>query len=113
MDGKFVVLTKMPIRWISEKVDGVRAFWDGKTLWTRQGSEIKAPHEFMSELPHGITLDGELWAGRGTFEQLAFTLNSEQDWQNIRYFVFDLPSVEKPQKERMEILRKVNFPSQV
>jgi DNA ligase-1 len=46
---------------MSEKFDGVRVFWDGVKLHTRQGKEIKVP-EFISErLPTEFALDGELW----------------------------------------------------
>src|SRR6195952_3564165 len=96
-------------------MDGVRAYWDGQQLWTRQGVEITAPEEFTHGLPNGISLDGELWMGRGTFEHLMSALNSNEEhkWNNIRYCVFDPPSQMKSHKERMELLQKISFPSQV
>ena len=52
---------------ISEKYDGVRGLWDGRTLRTRAGNVIAAPAWFIAKLPKQA-LDGELWAGRGQFE---------------------------------------------
>lgn len=106
----------MSIRWITEKMDGVRTYWDGQSLWTRQGKQVKAPKEFVRGLPDDKLLDGELWMGRGTFEQLLSALNSNeqcQEWNNIRFYVFDLPSEKKPHKERMETLKQMTFGSQV
>ena len=53
--------------WVSEKYDGVRGFWDGRTLRTRGGERIAAPPWFTAGWP-ATPLDGELWAGRGGFE---------------------------------------------
>ena len=54
--------------WMSEKYDGLRGYWDGRKLWTRQGNLIHAPDYFLAELPRDIALDGELWLGYGKFE---------------------------------------------
>jgi len=56
---------------VSEKLDGVRAFWDGKGgLWTRNKSRIQAPDSFLARLPRGLPLDGELFGGRGQFHRV-------------------------------------------
>ena len=36
---------------ISEKFDGVRAFWDGSKLTSRNGHEFNAPAWFTADLP--------------------------------------------------------------
>src|SRR5690606_1286923 len=54
--------------WVSEKLDGVRAYWDGQQLISRQGNRFNAPPWFTANFPD-TPLDGELWGGRGTFEQ--------------------------------------------
>src|SRR4051812_15121202 len=95
-------------RWISEKMDGIRAYWDGQKLLSRQGKEIAAPREILLGLPKGIALDGELWMGRGTFEKLMTWFNSkQQDWSEIQYYVFDLPSSNRVYAERMEQLKQI------
>lgn len=96
--------------WVSEKLDGVRAYWDGENLITRQGNVIKAPNWFISALPPQ-PLDGELWIGRGKFEHVVSTVRKRQpidnEWQKIRYMIFDLPSVAKPFADRLAILQEL------
>lgn len=80
--------------WVSEKYDGIRAFWTGQELLTRSGKRIHAPNEWTKHLP-SEPLDGELWLGRQTFEQLSSIARkkkpNEQDWRKVKYMVFDLP----------------------
>jgi len=54
--------------WMSEKLDGVRAYWDGQQFWSRQGNRFFAPHWFVAGLPK-MPLDGELWLGRKAFQR--------------------------------------------
>jgi DNA ligase-1 len=51
---------------MSEKLDGVRCYWDGNKLYTRNGNETFAPPEWIAKLP-STPLDGELWSGRDQF----------------------------------------------
>ena len=80
--------------WVSEKLDGVRAWWDGEALYSRQGNRFNAPAAFLEGFPN-IALDGELWMGRGTFERLSGIVRQQQTrehaWRGVRYMVFDLP----------------------
>ena len=101
---------------MSEKLDGVRALWNGKQLLTRSGRVIKAPACFTKHFPP-FALDGELWIGRGEFEKalalvqkdcrdcpcLAKVDSSQKDsnwedssqvdsiWDRAKYYVFDVP----------------------
>ena len=59
--------------WVSEKLDGVRAYWDGRQLISRQGNRFAAPAWFTAGFPD-TPLDGELWMGRGTFDELSGTV---------------------------------------
>lgn len=94
--------------YVSEKLDGVRAYWDGHQLLTRSGRVIPAPAWFISALP-STPMDGELWSGRGEFSWLAGVLNRSQqrdeDWRKIRYMVFDLPQMATTFTERLWVLR--------
>jgi DNA ligase 1 len=80
---------------VSEKLDGVRAIWDGHTLRFRSGRVIAAPAWFTAQLP-ALPLDGELWAGRGQFERLSGTVRQavpdERAWRAVRYAIFELPA---------------------
>ena len=87
-----------PAGWlVSEKYDGVRAFWDGHTLRFRSGLPIAAPVEFTQRLP-AVPLDGELWLGRGRFEELSGLVRRRTaeaaPWQALRYMLFELPDAE-------------------
>lgn len=90
--------------WMSEKLDGQRAFWDGGIsrgldarevpwanvakdarllerpvatgLWSRYGKVIHAPDWWLDGLPVGINLDMELWGGRGSFQEMRSTVGS-------------------------------------
>jgi DNA ligase-1 len=78
--------------WMSEKLDGVRAYWDGKRFLSRQGNVFVAPPWFLDGLPD-FPLDGELWMGRKTFQSAVGIVKSRPDeWKQLRYVVFDAPA---------------------
>ena len=80
--------------WVSEKYDGVRGYWDGHTLRTRGGETVTAPAWFTAGWPP-ISMDGELWAGRGRFTHAQSTTRQQQPnddaWRAMHFMVFDLP----------------------
>ena len=92
---------------ISEKYDGVRAMWDGKQLYTRQGNIINAPNWFTKDLPK-TPLDGELWLGRGQFDALSGAVRKEMpidaEWQQITYNIFELPNAPGPFEARAKLI---------
>lgn len=94
--------------WMSEKYDGLRGFWDGQKLWTRNGNAIQAPEFFLAELPANIALDGELWMGRGTFEQaLSVVLSQTPDdrWKQVQFMVFDAPQAAGTFEKRTQFVK--------
>jgi len=50
-------------RWLFEKYDGVRAFWNptAKAFYSRGGNTFQIPQEITDTMPSDIFLDGELW----------------------------------------------------
>lgn len=80
--------------WQSEKLDGIRAIWNGKQLVTRTGNPIYAPKWFTEPLP-AHALEGELWAGRGNFPLVQQTVldhtPSDEAWRKIDFMLFDMP----------------------
>lgn len=80
--------------WVSEKLDGVRGHWDGQRLRTRSGSAIAVPAWFIAGWPT-VPMDGELWIGRGRFEQVSAIVRAapanDPAWREVRFMVFDLP----------------------
>ena len=100
-----------PAGWlVSEKLDGVRAIWDGHALRFRSGLPVAAPAWFVARLP-AEPLDGELWLGRGRFETLSGTvrraLPRDDEWRALRYAVFDQPSAESPFADRALRLQSI------
>ena len=97
--------------WVSEKLDGYRAYWDGTRLLSREGNLIKAPEFFTRNFPK-IPLDGEVWAGRGGFETVASTVKGSKDknWYSVKYAVFDAPGIKCPFEERLKATKIVVEP---
>ena len=96
--------------WVSEKLDGVRAYWDGERLLSRKGNRINAPPWFVEHYPR-VPLDGELWMGRGAFERLSGAVRrqvpDDAQWRGIRFMVFDLPSSPGTFDRRLQRLREM------
>ena len=96
--------------WVSEKLDGVRAYWDGERLRSRKGNPINAPPWFVAHFPR-VPLDGELWMGRGAFERLSGAVRRQRpddaQWREIRFMVFDLPSSPATFDRRLQRLREM------
>jgi len=95
---------------VSEKFDGVRALWDGKTLRFRSGQTIAAPPWFLAKLPTQA-LDGELWLGRGRFEELSGFVRKLQpedaEWRQIQYLIFELPDAPGPFTARAQRIQEI------
>jgi DNA ligase-1 len=78
--------------WMSEKLDGVRAYWDGKQFLSRQGNLYHAPDWFIEGLPTE-PLDGELWIGRKKFQRTVGIVRRQDKsdlWNEVRFLVFDV-----------------------
>ncbi len=89
--------------WMSEKLDGVRAYWDGGSLISRLGNAFVAPAWFTSALP-SMVLDGELWGGRRKFQRTVSIVrrqDASEDWREIVFVVFDAPAVAGPFEDRL------------
>ncbi|HUE72510.1 MAG TPA: DNA ligase [Pirellulaceae bacterium] len=92
--------------WMSEKLDGVRAYWDGKQLLSRQGNLLHAPDWFLESLPE-VPLDGELWLGRKSFQKTVSIVRRQDKsdhWKQISFLVFDAPAMAEPFERRVEFL---------
>jgi DNA ligase-1 len=99
-----------PANWLmSEKLDGVRAYWDGNLFWSRLGNPFHAPDWFIAGLPN-VPLDGELWLGRKKFQR-AVSIVRRQDrsdhWKVVRFVMFDAPKLEKGFEDRLDYLQEL------
>ena len=83
--------------WVmSEKLDGIRAYWDGKQLLTRNGKVIYAPHWFTKGYPN-FEIDGELWTKRNDFENISSIVRDKKPskkWKEIKHYIFEVPNSE-------------------
>ncbi|MGL4553707.1 MAG: DNA ligase [Gemmataceae bacterium] len=92
--------------WMSEKLDGVRAYWDGKQFVSRAGNVFFAPDWFTLGLP-GTPLDGELWLARKAFNEasgIAQSIDKGERWRRMRFVVFDAPAHGGPFEARLRYL---------
>lgn len=95
---------------VSEKLDGVRGYWDGEKLLTRGGEHIMAPGWFTAGWPK-FPLDGELWVGRGQFATAVSIVRKKTPddaaWRTLHFMVFDLPAHPGNFAERNEELKSL------
>lgn len=96
--------------WVSEKFDGVRGYWDGHHLLTREGTVIPVPAWFTRHWPDS-PMDGELWAGYGRFERASAIVRSagpdDPAWHEISYRIFDLPAQAGDFDARVPAIRRI------
>lgn len=91
---------------MSEKLDGIRAYWDGKEFHSKNGNKIYAPNWFTKDFPN-FQLDGELWTKRDDFENIQnIVLDSKPSpkWEEITYNIFEVPNAKGNFEERLKKL---------
>ncbi len=92
--------------WMSEKLDGVRAYWDGRQFLSRLGNHYHAPDWFVAGLP-SVPLDGELWLARKAFQRTVGIVRRQDKpdiWKEVRFLVFDAPQAGGPFEARLKYL---------
>lgn len=96
--------------WVSEKYDGIRGYWDGTKMYSKQGNPFQVPTWFTKNWP-SIPLDGELWIGRDKFQEILSCVKNQSDsdlcWMEMTYNVFDLPNSSKPFSKRLQDLNNI------
>ena len=93
--------------WLSEKLDGVRAYWDGTQFLSRLGNRFYPPAWFIEGLP-SHPLDGELWGGRKLFQRTVGIVKRQDQsplWKDLLYVVFDAPAHGGEFEERIAYLK--------
>jgi len=100
--------------WMSEKLDGIRAIWTGSELVSRNGKLFHTPAWFTEKLPHNIILDGELYEGRGMFQQTVGKVRTKNgpDWAGMKYMIFDCIIGEKFE-HRQKCIQELILPPHV
>jgi DNA ligase-1 len=95
--------------WMSEKLDGLRAYWDGKRLISRLGNEFHAPDWFIAGLP-GHPLDGELFLARKSFQKTTAIVRRQDKgdhWKQIKFLIFDAPGHGGLFEERLKVVQEL------
>lgn len=90
----------------SEKLDGVRAYWDGKHLYSKGGKLLNPPSFFTQNFPP-FPIEGELWSKRGDFENIVSIVKSSkkpQNWNNLKFYIFEVPMQNGGILQRLEVL---------
>jgi DNA ligase-1 len=91
---------------ISTKYDGIRAFFSGTKLISRQGNEFPAPAWFISALGTE-PLDMELYLGPGRFQETTTAIHGgDAGWKKLTAQVIDAPGTFE---ERMAWLKTQTF----
>ena len=93
---------------MSEKLDGIRAYWTGNKLISRSGKEFATPKWFIKDFPP-FEIDGELWTKREDFEHISSIVNQQKPhdgWREITYNIFEVPHQEGSLIMRLEVLKK-------
>lgn len=94
--------------WVmSEKLDGIRAYWDGKHLLTRGGKIIHAPKWFLKDYPP-FAIDGELWTKRKDFENISSIVRDKtpsKKWREIKHYIFEVPNAKGNLFQRLKIVK--------
>ena len=93
--------------YMSEKLDGIRAYWNGKELLSKNGNKIYAPSSFIKDFPP-FELDGELWTKRDDFESIqniVLDTNPSSKWEEITYNIFEVPNEKGNFDKRLEKIK--------
>ena len=92
---------------MSEKLDGWRMLWTGSEFVSRSGKAFDVPAAWLVGMPD-FPLDGELFAGRGKFNQIQGMIRD--GWEGLSFQAFDVPS-ELPFVDRVEALQSLSLPA--
>lgn len=96
--------------YMSEKLDGVRAYWNGEKLISRNGIVFTAPTFFTKDFPTH-KLDGELWSKRGDFSNISSIVNTKSAdarWSQLTYNIFEVPPSTKENKDA-DLLQRLSL----
>ena len=94
--------------YVSEKLDGIRAYWDGEKLLSRSGRDLKAPAWFIEHFPP-FPIDGELYTQPREFERIVSIVKNQQNkdtWSALKLFVFEVPHQKGDLQARLLVLEK-------
>ncbi len=92
---------------MSEKLDGVRGYWDGRQLLSKTGIPFHPPPAFTANFPD-FAMEGEIWGGRGSFEKTIGIVRKQaahDGWLALKFAIFDVPGTPGSFEERLALVR--------
>lgn len=92
---------------MSEKLDGVRAYRDGRGRISRLGNAFHVFDWFLEGFP-ASPLDGELWIDRKQFQRAVGIVRRQvrsDHWKQVSYVAFDAPAFDGPFEARLASVR--------
>ncbi|KAI8915619.1 hypothetical protein EDD86DRAFT_196463 [Gorgonomyces haynaldii] len=107
---KWTETTNVEGFWISEKLDGVRAYYDHELgiFISRLGNVFQVPEFFYKGFPKDImSLDGELYLGRGQYAltQQVLKVSDHPKWAEMKFMAFDSPSTPGVFEDRLQAVK--------
>lgn len=88
--------------YVSEKLDGLRGYWDGKNLYSKNKNLYTPPKDFIKDFPPFV-IDGELYCGK-EFEKTLSDVKSSK-FNCAKLYVFEVPFQKGDLKERLKVLK--------
>ncbi|WP_369177294.1 DNA ligase [Candidatus Thiodubiliella endoseptemdiera] len=96
------------VGWVmSEKLDGIRGFWDGEKLISRGGVILNPPKSWTANFPN-FAIDGELWTKRADFEGVSSIVRRKKPdsrWQKVSFNIFEVPNQKGGILQRLKVLQ--------
>ncbi|OGR06221.1 MAG: DNA ligase [Deltaproteobacteria bacterium RIFOXYD12_FULL_50_9] len=92
---------------MSEKLDGIRGYWDGKQLFSKAGNAFHPPPAFTESFPD-FAVEGEIWGGRRTFEKTRGIVKKktpDEGWLELKFAIFDVPGAVGGFEERLKVAK--------
>jgi len=97
--------------YMSEKLDGIFARWNGINFLSKTGKILNAPPRFKAHMPPpNIQFDGELYIGRNMLDETAGIIRRKNGgWDNVKFHVFDTIS-NASFYHRYELIKQCQLP---